>query len=181
VRAVTVSDADFEPEQYLQPAPVTVPSAICPSVDPKGAEGFDAWGRAIHFDTWYEFWKTTRSRWLDRTLGELSDTLEQRLASWPARYRDNGLYRLAWMYFLAYTHESMWSKQPLEDGKPNDDRRIWEPEDFVISESLRQCGAWVYLNASIWASEDFRQELAAAPNRTYAIARSTPARPAVHC
>jgi hypothetical protein len=75
----------------------------------------------------------------------------------------------------------MWSKQPLEDGKPNDDRRIWEPEDFVISESLRQCGAWVYLNASIWASEDFRQELAAAPNRTYAIARSTPARPAVHC
>jgi len=37
VRAVTVSDADFEPEQYLQPAPVTVPSAICPSVDPKGA------------------------------------------------------------------------------------------------------------------------------------------------
>ena len=180
VSAVTVSDADFAPEQYLQPEPITVSSAISPSVDPKGAEGFDAWGRAIHFDTWYEFWKTTRSPWLDRTLGELSDNLERALESWPTRYRDNGLYRLAWMYFLAYTHESMWSKQPLENGRPNDDRRTWEPEDFVISESLQQRGAWIYLHASIWASADCQQELAAGPDRSYVISRST-TRPAGHC
>ena len=53
------------------------------------------------------------------------------------------------MYFLACTHESMWSQQPLTN--PNGDPQSWPPEDFVVSESIQQRHAWVYLNASIWA------------------------------
>ena len=43
----------------------------------------------------------------------------------------------------------MWSQQPLTN--PNGDPQSWPPEDFVVSESIQQRHAWVYLNASIWA------------------------------
>ncbi len=168
----TVSDPDFEAAQFLHPEPMTVSSSICPSVDPGGAETRDRHGRWIHFDQWYDEWRSTWSPWLGLDLGTLSDSLERALIAWPEAYR-NGLSSLAWMYFLACTHESMWSKQPVE-GNPNDDPRTWEPEDFVVSASLQQRHAWVYLNASIWAATEVADELAAQGARTWAIARSVP-------
>jgi hypothetical protein len=148
VRAWTVDEDGFDPTLYRQPQPITVTSAICPSVDPLGVESYDRQGNQIHFNTWYEWWATTMSSWLGCSLRELSDTLEDQLVAWPERYR-NGLYELAWLYFLACTHESMWSQQPLTN--PNGDPQSWPPEDFVVSESIQQRHAWVYLNAAIWA------------------------------
>ena len=148
VRAWTVDENGFDPTLYRQPEPITVSSAICPSVDPLGVESIDRQGNRIHFDTWYEWWANTVSLWLGCSLREMSDTLEDQLVAWPEEYR-NGLHELAWMYFLACTHESMWSQQPLTN--PNGDPQSWPPEDFVVSESIQQRHAWVYLNAAIWA------------------------------
>ena len=148
MRAWTVDENGFDPTLYRQPEPITVSSAICPSVDPLGVESIDRQGNRIHFDTWYEWWANTVSTWLGSSLRELNDTLEDQLVAWPEKYR-NGCYELAWMYFLACTHESMWSQQPLTN--PNGDPQSWPPEDFVVSESIQQRHAWVYLNASIWA------------------------------
>jgi hypothetical protein len=100
VRAWTVDENGFDPTLYRQPEPITVSSAICPSVDPLGVESIDRQGNRIHFDTWYEWWANTVSTWLGSSLRELNDTLEDQLVAWPEKYR-NGCYELAWMYFLA--------------------------------------------------------------------------------
>jgi hypothetical protein len=168
VRAWTVDEDGFDPTLYRQNEPITVTSAICPSVDPLGVESFDQQGNQIHFNTWYQWWASTASTWLGCSLRELSDSLEDQLVAWPERYR-NGMYELAWMYFLACTHESMWSQQPLTN--PNGDRQAWPPEDFVISESIQQRHAWVYLNASIWAHWSDGQP-SADDSRTYVIGGS---------
>src|SRR5205823_14845061 len=64
VRAWTVDENGFDPTLYRQPEPITVSSAICPSVDPLGVESIDRQGNRIHFDTWYEWWANTVSLWL---------------------------------------------------------------------------------------------------------------------
>ena len=173
VRAWAVDEPEFEPNLYRSEDELTVSSAICPTVDPRGAESYDMRGRKIHFNSWYQAWANTRSPWLDRSLKELSDRLETALIEWLPQYSKTELYELAWMYFLACTHESMWSKQPLDH--PNDDDQEWEPEDFVISESTQQRNAWVYLNACAWATWA-SSEVGADRNQTFALTggRSNP-------
>jgi hypothetical protein len=150
VRAWTVDEKGFDPTLYQPRTPITVSSAICPSVDPGGVESIDKQGNTIHFNTWYQQWAQLAPLWFGRPLGAMSDALEADLIDWPQNSR-NELYELAWMYFLACTHESMWSKQPLNPD-PNKDPNPSTPEDFVVSESIQQRNAWVYLNASLWAT-----------------------------
>ncbi|MFP5283244.1 MAG: hypothetical protein ACLGIF_07320, partial [Actinomycetes bacterium] len=152
VDAGTTEDPDFaaryrsaKPEQARR---LRLTDAICPSVDPGGISTVDPAGNRRHFDTWYQWWAETRSAWLDLSLRSLSDRLEDALLRWPAEYR-NDMWDLAWMAFLAGTHESMWSKQPVTP-QMNTDPRTWEPEDFVVSESIQLRNAWVYLNAALW-------------------------------
>jgi hypothetical protein len=128
-----------------------VTSATCPSVDPGGAITVDKYGNNLHFDQWYRAWQNFRAVWLDRTLDQLSGELESALIGWAGSQTDE-LYQLAWMYFLMFTHESFWNKEPLEGDRTNDYQGVLEPEDFVIAESLEQRHAWVYLNASVWAA-----------------------------
>lgn len=159
VRAVTVEDPHFV-QTYLTSPRLPVSTAIDATMDPGGITTPDATSPnaprgapSLHFDTFHQAWSQTRSPWLGCTLGELSERLERRLCSWPRRHR-NALYRLAWLYYLSCTHESQWSKQPEDRSKRYllDAPFRWEAEDFVISESLQQRNAWVYLNASIWAT-----------------------------
>jgi len=130
-----------------------VASAIDATMDPYGAsrQRYPG-GPWIHFEDWYAAWRSTGAPWLGRTLGSISEQLEADLVAWPEADR-NELYDLAWLYFLSCTHESMWSKQPVEQGATNvlDHPFRWEPEDFSISESLQIRNAWVYLNAAVWA------------------------------
>ena len=168
VYPTTVSDPQFSVQQHIQDLPLTVSSAICPSVDPGGAETYDHAGNEIHFDTWYDWWANYEAEWLGVTLESLSRRLEHALVDWPAWYRSTGLYRLAWMYFLACTHESMWNTQDL-GSDPNDDPSPYHrPEDFVISESLQMRHGWVYLNATVWAALAISSKL---DNATYVIAQ----------
>lgn len=170
VQTWTVDDPGFDPNLYLQPEPLDVSSAIDAYMDPNGAEdnhgGPDnSWTDAnnFRFDDWYQTWANTRSAWLDRDLRSLSDELEKALINHPSYYR-NGLYEIAWKHYLLYTHESFWSKQPVD----THDGKHWDPEDFVVSESLQQRNAWVYLNASIWA-DWAAQPCDGAPDETWAI------------
>lgn len=153
VRTCTPDDPAFT-ATYLRAEPLALSSAIDATMDPGGATTRRFPGDpALHFDSWVQAWRTTASPWLGTTLGVLSDTLEATLVGWPAALR-NELHDIAWTYFLSCTHESMWSKEPLErrdPPRPLDNPFGWEPEDFVISESLQQRNAWVYLNASVWA------------------------------
>ncbi|HEY5821841.1 MAG TPA: hypothetical protein VIT20_07685 [Propionibacteriaceae bacterium] len=153
VRACTPDDPGFS-ATFGRADPLTVSSAIDATMDPGGAATRRFPGDpALHFDSWVKAWRETVSPWLGTTLGVMSDTLESALIGWDPALR-NKLYDIAWTYYLSCTHESMWSKEPLErrdPPRPLDNPFKWEPEDFVISESLQQRNAWVYLNASIWA------------------------------
>ena len=154
MQARTVGDPDFEADFLRTDETLAISSAIDATMDPGGATTkrgqFD---HDLHFDAWVEAWAATTSPWLGTTLAEITQTLQARLISWPQPHR-NELYEIAWTYFLSCTHESMWSKEPLEGIK---ERQVeqpfsWEPEDFVISESLQMRNAWVYLNAAVWAT-----------------------------
>jgi hypothetical protein len=120
----------------------------------------------IGLDLWERAWSATPALALGpgRTLGQISRKLEQTLETWPERYR-NGLADIAWRQFLLSTHECMWSKRRVEaeeDHPANDSPFRWEPEDFVISETLQMRNAWTYLNASVWAA--WADEHAGEPN-----------------
>jgi len=125
-----------------------ITSATCPSVDPGGAVTLDQYGNHLHFDQWQKVWQTFPAHWLGTNLNQLSGDLETALINWGTT---NELRELAWMYFLMFTHESFWNKEPLEQD-PNTRLAVQEPEDFVIAESLEQRHAWVFLNASLWAA-----------------------------
>ena len=107
----------------------------------------------IRLDLWERAWSATPALAIGGTLGEISHGLERTLDAWPKRYQ-NGLADLAWRQFLLSTHECMWSKRKVEPGEnhpTNDSPFRWEPEDFVISETLQMRNAWTYLNAAVWA------------------------------
>lgn len=150
--AVTPDDPGFS-DTFRRTDTLLVDSAIDATMDPGGAAtqryGDDPW---VHFEDWFAAWRRTLSPWLGTTFGAISDALETALATWPAA-EHNELTDLAWLYFLSCTHESMWSKQPVEQGAPRplDQPFAWEPEDFAISETLQMRNAWVYLNAAVWA------------------------------
>ncbi|MFP5283248.1 MAG: hypothetical protein ACLGIF_07340, partial [Actinomycetes bacterium] len=136
----TVEDAEFA-GRYRAGTPerarrLRLTDGIRPSVDPGGISTTDPTGTRRHFDTWYQWWAETRSDWLDLPLRSISDRLEDALLRWPREHR-NEMYDLAWMAFLAGTHESMWSKQVIDSRINEDPDPIREPEDFVVSESIQ--------------------------------------------
>ncbi len=164
MRATTVDEPGFD-EDFLRPdLELEVSSAIDASMDRDGGAGRrnllpdrapepPQQTPTFQFDLWHDAWDTTRSPWLGVGLGRISRDLEAGLIGWPVEYR-NELYDIAWTYFLSCTHESMWSKQSIDPSRaasPLDVAFGWEPEDFVISESLQMRNAWVYLNAAVWA------------------------------
>jgi hypothetical protein len=145
VESITTDDLTL-----TEPAEIKdITSATCPSVDPRGAMTLDWYDNRLHFDQWHKAWQEFPAHWLGTNLNQLSSDLENALIGWTEK---NELYQLAWMYFLMFTHESFWNKEPLEGGHVNDHPGVLEPEDFVIAESLMQRHAWVYLNASLWAA-----------------------------
>lgn len=162
MQARTPDDPGFDAELRRHDE-LTISSAIDASMDPGGAsttvyrEGdpspLNCQDEPFHFDAWVTAWKRTESPWLQTTLGTINHDLEQGLVRWPSALRGE-LSDIAWTYFLSCTHEGMWSKEPVE---PHRDRNVldypfrWEPEDFVISETLQMRNAWVYLNAAVWA------------------------------
>lgn len=147
-----VTSADLDPARECV-GTIDMQTAVCPSVDPGGVETVDVYGKQIHFDAWYDNWKSFRAVWTDQTFEELSQAVEYAIVDWPAACR-NELYALAQMHFAMFLHESQWNKQPLEMlGGRNANQRadVIEPEDFVIAASLQIRNAQVFLNASVWA------------------------------
>lgn len=154
MQARTADDPGFVDDFLRTDAQLAVSSAIDATMDPGGVTTQrGAFDKPLHFDAWVDAWKDTAAPWLGTTLHEITQDLQAKLVSWPQPHR-NELYEIAWTYFLSCTHESMWSKEPLEGLR---DRQVdatfsWEPEDFVISESIQMRNAWVYLNAAVWAT-----------------------------
>jgi hypothetical protein len=150
VEVVTVADLD-QGEATDLPAPLW--SGSCPSVDPSAATATDRYGNVLHFDTWYQQWWAWPSPWLGRTLGEVSEKIEQQLlaASDAATEFDTGLVDIAWMTFLALHHEMFWNKEALEGGLVDQRCGVLAPEDFVIAASLHLGLTRLYLCAARWA------------------------------
>lgn len=156
---VTTVD-DFQPELYQHAGPagtLQVSSSIDATLDPRGAESVDYFGARLHFDTWYHAWQATRSSWLDLSLFEITDAIEQALVAASPENEEpdptdpgRDLVDLAWLHFLLGTHESFWSQQPWNDHM-NADEHHWAVEDFAVSESLQIRNAWTHLNAAVWA------------------------------
>lgn len=159
VQVVTPSqlgvDGPFE-SMFPSRRQFSVTSSTDASMDPEGAS-VSHQGSRLQFDLWRRAWEQFRVAWLGCTLGEISRPLEAALVDWPKCTgidRGDSLYDLAWLYFLANTHENCWSKQPTNKrDSPLDEPFAWDPEDFAVSESIHVRNAWVYLNASIWAQE----------------------------
>jgi len=145
----SVASGDLDPAKDCV-GTINMRDATCPSVDPMGSLSVDTYGKALHFDAWYDNWKTFRALWIDRGFEETSQEIEDTIIRWPAQYR-NRLYELGRMSFSMSLHESQWNKQPLELGDPNRRSDVIEPEDFVIAATLQTRNAQVYLNASVWA------------------------------
>ena len=144
-----VTSKDIDPDTDCV-GTIDIKDATCPSVDPGGSTSIDRYGKALHFDAWYDNWKQFRAIWIDKTFEEISQDIENTIINWPTQYR-NQLYELGKMYFSMSNHESQWNKQPLELGDPNKRVDVIEPEDFVIAATLQVRNAQVYLNASVWA------------------------------
>lgn len=143
-------------ERFQAARPLLISSSTDAVMDPEGASVRHQ-GERLYFDLWYKAWERFRVPWLGCTLGEISTSLEAALLDWPHRVpaHDKDLYDVAWLYFLSCTHENAWSKQPSGSRRgERDDPFRWDPEDFVVSESIQMRNAWVYLNASIWAGSD---------------------------
>jgi hypothetical protein len=158
VRLVTSCDLEGSPtppRNGMPPIPCVgtfeLGSAIDPSVDPEGIESTDSWGKPLHFDAWYDAFKSYRTPWLDQTLEEISQEAEFAVLDWPERYRaQTKIYELAQMCFATVTHELPWNKQPLEKVNPNH-TDVLQPEDFVVAAGLQVRNTHVYLAATVWA------------------------------
>lgn len=154
MQARTVGDDDFVSDFLRTDEELALSSAIDATMDPGGVTTKRGdHDHDLHFDAWIAAWEATTSPWLGATLATITQDLQAQLISWPQRHR-NELYAIAWTYFLSCTHESMWSKEPLEGIKERqvEQEFSWEPEDFVISESIQMRNAWVYLNAAVWST-----------------------------
>lgn len=150
-----VISADLDPQKDCV-GTINMETAIDPVLDPGGVTSIDCYGKALHFDAWYDCWKTFDARWLGKKFEAISHEAEYAIIDWEPKYKhENELYELAKMNFAMALHESQWNKQPLEDvnGKnPNRRRDVLEPEDFVIAATLQIRNTHVYLAASAWAS-----------------------------
>jgi hypothetical protein len=147
-----VTSRDLVPAQDCV-GTVDMRDAIDPSIDPGGDVSIDAYGKAIHFDAWYDNWKQSQSVWLGRSFEEISQAMEYAIIDQPPQYRKQ-LYQLAQMSFAMANHESQWNKQPVETIyglNPNQRMDVIEPEDFVIAATLQLGNAQVYANAAVWA------------------------------